>query len=233
MTPRAFWTTCLLLAMPALPLHGQTPAYAATAPLDSSTEAALMHDITAAHARGLPAEPLMAKVREGRLKRASGARIRVAVAALATRLDSARAALGAGAFPSELVSAAEVLGAGGTVESIRSVRQATAMRPLDAPLGALAQLVASGVPVPKAVTMVVELLHRSVAPAYLVAFGNAVQVDAMSGLPPEQAALFRMRSIEAASMNSTNLSAGALTSPPGGTILDVRPPANTAPRRRP
>lgn len=219
--------------------RAQTPAYAAVTSLDSVTEAAVMRDITAARDRGLPAEPLMAKVREGRLKRASGIRIRGAVVALAVRLDSARAALGPDAMTTELVAAADVLAAGGSVGALRTVRQATAMRPLSAPLGALAQLVASGVPVPKAVTMIVELLHRNVAPAQVLAFGNAVESDAASGLPAEQAALFRLHSIQPSAgrllWGDDALSAPASTDAPifSSTRPPNAPPSTPVPRRRP
>jgi hypothetical protein len=212
----------------------QTPAFAATTSLDSATEAAVMREIAAARGRGLPAEPLMAKVREGRLKRASGIRIRGAVAALAVRLDSARAALGPDAVVTELVAAADVLAAGGSVGALRTVREATAMRPLSAPLGALAQLVASGVPVPKAVSMIVDLLHRNVAPAQVLAFGNAVESDAASGLPAEQAALFRLHSIRPAGDAGLTPSSG-VSDPIAANAgkPPISPPPTTVPRRRP
>jgi hypothetical protein len=180
----------------------------------------------------------MAKVREGRLKRASGTRIRGAVAALAVRLDSARAALGPDAVPTELVAAADVLTAGGSVGALRTVRQATAMRPLSAPLGALAQLVASGVPLPKAVSMIVDLLHRNLAPAQVLAFGNAVESDAASGLPAEQAALFRLHSIRPLSGDATTTASSPIADDPtlgvGSTGKPPTSPRSTpVPRRRP
>ena len=86
----------IALATGARPLRAQQVAYAANVPgeLDSATAAAVSREIARARERGIPVEPLVAKVREGRLKRAAGPRIRTAVVKLAERLDSARAALG-------------------------------------------------------------------------------------------------------------------------------------------
>ena len=66
----------------------------ATSQADTTIDPIVEREIERASGRGLPMEPLRAKVREGRLKRASDARIRLAVLALVSRLDTARAALG-------------------------------------------------------------------------------------------------------------------------------------------
>jgi hypothetical protein len=211
-----------------------TTAGAALADLDSATSSALLRDLERAGARGLPTDPLIAKVREGRLKRASGARIRQAVAALATRLDSARAALGAEAAPDELTAGADALAAGAVPDALRALRLAATQRALGVPLGALAQLVASGVPSRRATAMIVELLRRNVAAAQVVAFGNAVETDAAGGLPAEESAIFRLRAASAASADALTNGLSAPSSS-GITSTDSRPPApsSTSPRRRP
>jgi hypothetical protein len=69
-------------------------------------------------------------------------------------------------------------------------------RDLAAPLGALAQLVASGVAPRRATQLIVELLHRDAPATQLLAFGNAVEADVGAGVPAEESALFRLRAIE-------------------------------------
>ena len=234
-------SVALICSVHAWALPAQVPAYAASvgAELDTTTARLVSAIIDDARLRGLPTEPLMAKVREGRLKRAPAARIRAAVAALTTRLDSARAALGMGATAEEMSAGADALGAGASTKALRALRNANGRQPMIAVLGALAQLVASGVPETRAVTMLMELIHRSTTPAQLLAFGNAVEYDVSTGLPPDEAALFRLRRMEGMSLNGTELSkpgdAGA-TSPAQGSGL-VRPPQpqppQPQPRRRP
>lgn len=232
MTTRAVLLVALATATlaPVAPARAQHPAYAAGLPaeLDSVTSAALLREVERASARGLPVEPLLAKAREGRLKRAPGPRIRQAVAALSARLDSARAALGADASSDELVAGSDALSAGAGIEALRAVRAAAAHEPVAVPLGTLAQLVASGVTSRRATAMIVELLRRHATPAMLVAFGNAVEGDAAGGLPADQAAIFRLRSASTAVGGST---AGA----PSATDVTAPPPQppSPSPRRRP
>src|SRR3954469_12578984 len=133
----------LVVALVAPAARSQSPVYAAAASSlgDTAMDASLVRLIEAANTRGLPAGPLLAKVREGRLKRAGTPRIRNALAALVTRLDSARAALGTGASADELMAAADALAAGADVNAVRAVHAASLGQPASAPLGALAQLV--------------------------------------------------------------------------------------------
>ena len=193
-----FATLALVSATGAARARAQQVAYAAGAPLDSATQAALRVEMTRAQARGLPLEPLEAKVREGQIKRAAPTRIRGAVAALATRLDSARAALGPTSNAAELVAGADALAAGADAGALRTLRTAGGARDLAAPLGALAQLVASGVAPSRATQMIVELLKRGVAPREVLAFGVAVESDVGAGVPAEESAVFRLRTIESA-----------------------------------
>jgi hypothetical protein len=218
--------------------RAQQVAYAAgAAPLDSATQAALRQEMTRAQARGLPLEPLEAKVREGQIKRAAPARIRSAVAALATRLDSARAALGPGSNAAELVAGADALAAGADAGALRVLRTTGGARDLAAPLGALAQLVASGVAPSRATQMIVELLKRGVAPREVLAFGVAVESDVGAGVPAEESAVFRLRAIESAVNGGVSATSafGQGTSDPGALNLGGKPPTGDAarPKRRP
>jgi hypothetical protein len=194
---------------------GQASAYAAGVG-DTTLDVSLARVIDGARARGIPPAPLLAKVREGRLKRANTARIRGALTNLVARLDSARAALGPGASTDELVAGADAFAAGADATAVRAVRAASAGRPVSAPLGALAQLVASGVPSPRAVAMVVDLLRRNASPAQVLAFGNSVESDVVSGLPAEEAAVLRLHSFGA---NTADVLAG----PTGEVTSTIRP----------
>ena len=217
--------------------RAQQVAYAAgAAPLDSATQAALRREMSGAQARGLPLEPLEAKVREGQIKRAAPARIRSAVVALATRLDSARAALGPASNTAELVAGADALAAGADAGALRVLRTTGGARDLAAPLGALAQLVASGVAPSRATQMIVELLKRGVAPREVLAFGVAVESDVGAGVPAEESAVFRLRSIES-SVNggvSAATAFGQGASDPGALNVGKPPTGDAArPKRRP
>lgn len=210
--------------------RAQTASDSPDAIARDESDPSIRREIESARARGIPVEPLLSKVREGRLKRAPAPRIRLAVAALADRLDSARAIIGADATIGELTACADALAAGAGTAELRMVTSASS-RPVSAPLGALAQLVASGVPAKRAAEMIVELLRRKVGGSIVLAFGNLVESDAASGVPAEEAAAFRLHSL--ASGGSAAPTAGA--SPGVGSVSTPLqpPPSNTKPRRRP
>jgi hypothetical protein len=193
------------------PVEAQQVAYAATAvaELDSATRDAVVRELGRARARGLPLQPLVAKVREAQVKRAAPARIRVAVAALAARLDSARSALGPTSNAAEIVAGADAIAAGVDQSSLRAVRAASGARDLSAPLGALAQLVASGVNTRRATQMIVELLKKDTGPRELLAFGIAVETDVGAGVPAEESAVFRLRAIETQGIGTDRLTVTA------------------------
>jgi hypothetical protein len=237
---RQYIILLLVVALVAPAARAQSPVYAAAAgsPGDTAMDASLVRVIEAANTRGLPAAPLLAKVREGRLKRAGTPRIRNALAALVTRLDSARAALGPSASADELVAGADALAAGADAGAVRAVRAASLGQPASAPLGALAQLVASGVPARRAVIMVVELLRKRASPAQVLAFGNLVESDVVSGLPAEESATLRLHSFDARAGDAAMTAPDAAASTPGNLSgTTVRPPgpqpATKPPKRRP
>ena len=223
-----------LVLTAALPHGGvaQTAEYAAAVG-DTTLDASLVRVIDGASARGLPPAPLLAKVREGRLKRATTARIRSALASLVTRLDSARAALGPAASASELVAGADAFAAGADASAVRAVSAASGGRPVSAPLGALAQLVASGVPSSRAVAMVVELLRRNASPAQVLAFGNSVESDVMSGLPAEEAAALRLHSFGASTGGEALGAAEMPTATRPGNLTGTANTTPKTPKRRP
>ena len=229
--------TCLIatsfaLVATARPSAAQQVAYAANVmgELDSVSAAAVNREIARAKERGLPVEPLMSKVREGRLKRAAGPRIRTAVVKLAERLDSARAALGLQSSVEELVAGADAIAAGAGESSLRTLRSATT-KPIAAPIGTLAQLVASGVAPQRATEMIVSLIRRNAAPAVVLALGNLVEADVASGLRADESAIFRLRGIEGSLGLSTTDAALANPSSSSG-LGPVNSPGKTAPPKR-
>lgn len=218
-------------AIPSSALPAQSRASLVT--LDSASDAGILRELEHASARGIPAEPLLAKVREGRLKRAGASRISGAVAALATRLDSARAALGGRATLEELSAGADALAAGATPAALRALRDAAPARPIGPSLGALAQLVASGVAARRAVEMITELLRRNVAAARVIAFGNAVESDAAAGVPAEESATFRLHTISQPAATNTVTSASPSDPASIGGVTAAPRAAPTTPKRRP
>ena len=209
----------------------QQVAYAAGpgAALDSATQAAVTREIARARSLGIPVEPLVAKVREGRLKRAPGARIQAAVEHLVERLNAARAALGLESSAEEVIAGADAIAAGADGASLRALRAAS-IKPIAGPIGTLAQLLASGVEQRKAVDMIVALLRRNAAPSQVLALGNLVESDVASGLRPEESAAFRLRGIEGSLGLGDKVSLTREAPGFGNSALSAKPPAA---KRRP
>ena len=215
--------------------QGVTQTRLAITLADTTTDPVVEREIARASDRGLPVEPLRAKVREGRMKRASEARIRLAVLALVSRLDTARAALGPSASLGELLAGADALSAGADAAAVRAVVAASMSRGASIPLGALAQLVANGVPSPRALSMILDLLRRRATPTQVIAFGNAVERDAASGLPASEAAQFRWSEFGGASASGSSAGNDAVPVTSGNVNSGVAatPSPPRTPRRRP
>ena len=206
-------------------------AYAASpgVALDSATQAAVAREMARARTLGLPVEPLVAKVREGRLKRAPGARIQAAVEHLVERLNAARAALGLESSAEEVIAGADAIAAGANDTSLRALRAAST-KPIAGPIGTLAQLLASGVEQRKAVDMIVALLRRNAAPAHVLALGNLVESDVASGLLPDESATFRLRGIEGSLGLGDKVTLTQVAPVVGNSGASTKPPAA---KRRP
>ena len=235
---RASWGHVLLIACigaralaAATRLDAQQVAYAASlgTALDSVTQAAVTREIARARSIGIPVEPLVAKVREGRLKRAPGARIQAAVEHLVERLSAARAALGQESSVDEVTAGADAIAAGADGASLRALRAAST-KPIAGPIGTLAQLLASGVEQRKAVDMIVALLRRNAAPSQVLALGNLVESDVASGLRPDESAAFRLRGIEGSLGFGDKVNLTQAAPYPGNSVPLAAPPK---PKRRP
>ena len=85
------------------------------------------------------------------------------------------------------------------------MRAASGPRDVAAPLGVLAQLVASGVPTRRATQMIGRADATRRGAGQVLAFGIAVEADVGAGVPAEESAVFRMRAIEAAGIRRQRL----------------------------
>jgi hypothetical protein len=210
----------LLAASGAAPLRAQERLVDGIG--DASAREAIRASIAQAEARGVPSAPLLTKVREGLAKQAPAPRIAQAVGALATRLASANDALAAATSADEVAAGAGALQAGISAASLRELRTRWPGTPLTVALGVMTQLVASGVPVPRAVSQVRVLLERGATPAQLVAFTAAVQSDVAAGIAPDVALMLRIQG---------GGSIGALGT--GTTLGNTIPPAAPPPPAHP
>jgi hypothetical protein len=201
-----------LLAAGAL-LLGATRVEAQAVPPTGSAAAdtIVASTVERARARGLPVEPLINKVREGTLRRVPPARVRAAVTALADRLEVAQAALAPSPTPPEIAAGAEALSAGASPDVLKRVRSAGGDQLLVVPLGVLAQLVNTGVPVDRATALVVELVGRRTPPAQLIALSTSIEGDVKDGIAPNSALDVRLRGVRS-----------TLQNPGGVTNTDVR-----------
>ena len=158
--------------------------------LDVATREAVGAIVEAARAAGLPVETLVDRALEGAAKRADGPRIVAAVRLLAAELAAARDALGPASSPMELEAGAGALRAGVPPADLTLLRQRRT-RPLTVALGALTDLVTSGVP-PDSAAAAVLALAASAGDDQLLDFRRAVERDIALGAPPAAAAAVRV-----------------------------------------
>ncbi|HEX5438399.1 MAG TPA: hypothetical protein VFW98_14690 [Gemmatimonadaceae bacterium] len=142
--------------------------------VDSATRATLAPVLDSARATGLPTEPLVEKALEGASKRAPGARIVAAVRALRGDLETARAALGTGSSAQEIVAGAGALRAGVDASHLQQLRADRPGRSLAIPLTVLGELIARGVPVDTAATVIASLERDGAADEDFVALRQSM-----------------------------------------------------------
>lgn len=163
---------------------------------DARARAAVEREIAQAEARGLPVRPLIAKAQEGVTKRATGERIRVAVASQARRLEQARDLLAPSPSEAELVSGADALAVGVPAPMLRKIRAAyPAGQSVAMPLDVLTELVARGVPANHALEQITQLMTRGATPTQIASLGASVQSDVAAGLTPDAALEVRARGV--------------------------------------
>ena len=184
--------TASAFAAPALGAQG----VAVSGISDSRARVAVEREIAQAASRGLPVRPLIAKAQEGVTKRATGERIRVAVAAQARRLEQAREHLAPSPSEAEIVAGADALAVGVPAPMLRQVRAAyPAGQSVAMPLDVLTELVARRVPPDRALEQITDLMRRGATPTQIAGLGASVQADVAAGLTPDAALEVRARGV--------------------------------------
>ncbi len=178
-----------------------------------AADPALRELLIAAPARGVPAEPLLTKVREGIAKGSDGARIREAVRVLSTRLDTAARALAPSYSPSELTAGAGALQIGVSPAVLRDLRRVWVDKPLTVPLGVLTEMVIDGVPLKLASSRLRELMQRGATGAQLVTLGTSIREDVAAGYAPGTALELRAKGVFSLLANPFKSSIGPATTP--------------------
>jgi hypothetical protein len=178
----------VLSAAPAI-LSAQDPRLEGR--LDPATHAAVAALVDSARAAGLPTEPIVDKALEGATKRASGERIVAALRTLTSDLRAARIALGPNAPDADVVAGAIAIRAGARPDLLDHLEQARPKSGLAVPLAVLADLVARGVPVDTAASVVLNLAQRGANDADFTNLERGVAQDIGAGASPGVAAAVR------------------------------------------
>lgn len=163
---------------------------------DRQTAEQLAHIESDAHDRGLPTDPIIAKVRRGVLIHAPSSRILAAARAVARRLEEARDALAPQPTAADIVAGEDALSIDGlSPDALRTIRAASPNNSLAVPIGVLTQLVASGVPVARATTIVTNLMRRGATNKQLVALGTDVNADVAHGVKADASLEVRLNGL--------------------------------------
>jgi hypothetical protein len=222
----------LALAVIASPLAAQQHAGMARLAerLDPATAALVTRAIDSAAQAGLPAAPLVNKALEGASKGAAPDRILVAVRTLAVDLRTARAALGAGASEAELVAGVGALRAGAEGDVLARVKRARGQSSALLPLAVLTDLVAQGIPVDRAATVILALAERRAADAQYRTLPRAHGRGGVAPLDPQPG---RGNSSDPPGRGSSGTPPGLSGSPPSGPAADRPVPVDRPAAGRP
>jgi hypothetical protein len=131
--------------------------------------------------RGLPVDPLRAKLAEGRAKGASEERIVAAVTLLAARMDTVARALRPTVSDAELREGADALAASATPAMLARLRARAPHESLEPALIVLTRLLRRGVPRDAAERAVVRLLDRRLERGTMLATADALVRDLAGG----------------------------------------------------
>ena len=186
-------------------LGGRLPAQQQLAPpplasmsgFDERTRTALEQLVERTETRGLPPQPIVVKARFAALMHAPGPKIVSVARAVADRLEVARTALAPRPTAGDIKAGEDALSAGVTPDALRLVRAVRPDRPVAVPLGLLAQLVATGVPVARASRIVTDLMRKGADNQQLVALGNDVNSDVALGERADAALDLRTQALNA------------------------------------
>lgn len=215
MTRPVLFAGVLLLA--ATGVRAQQPAF------DAQTQTQIEQIAEAVATRGLPPDPVITKARFAALMHAPAPKIVSVARAVADRLEVARDALSPRPTAGDIKAGEDALSAGVTPDALRLVRSVRPDRPVAVPLGLLAQLVATGVSVPRAAQIVTDLMRRGADNRQLVALGNDVNADVALGEPADASLDVRTQALDAVlgAASGTDLTATA-NAPGQYTTGDVK-----------
>lgn len=167
-------------------------------PGDRDATAALAKIVDATRSKGLPVDPILAKVRYALVVHAPPARIVATARDMAARLEVAREALAPHPSANDIAAGEAALN---YVPRTVLTRVRTAS-PKDSsvavPLGVLTQLVSNGISAKYAVEIVTSLMKRGATGQLLASLSNDVNSDVQRGIRPNDALDVRMRGLTAA-----------------------------------
>jgi hypothetical protein len=168
--------------------------------LEPQTRLIIQRIADSLRAAGLPADPVHAKVAEGKLKQASDAQIIAAVRALASRFREIQAGLGGSLDATVMSAAATAMAAGVPVQVIRGMRDAAgagadANADLATALVALTDLLGQRVSTASAAAAIQSLLARRAPPDQYAKLRVDVADDIGLGRSPDQAVRARTEAI--------------------------------------
>jgi hypothetical protein len=195
MTRRLLWLVCLFVASARVTAAQDSPPLAT---LDRDVAMRLTRIVDSAGLRGLPTEPIVAKISQGVFFHSPPDRIVVAAQSVVARLEEARIALAPKPTQSDIAAGENALGVdGATKTALQAIRSTSPNRPVAVPLGLLAQLVASKVPLPRATKIVTDLIKRGASDPQLLALGNNVSTDVVHGAQAMASLDVRLRGLTA------------------------------------
>ncbi len=173
---------------------GQTPVLAG----DREASAALAQIVETTRARGLPVEPILAQTHRAINMHAQPGRIVAIARDMAARLEIAREALAPHPIANDIMQGEAALAYKVPPDVLTAVRKAS---PPDSsvavPLGALAQLVASGVSVQRASEIVTSFIRRGASGQQLASLSNDVNSNLQLGGRLDDALSVSMRALSA------------------------------------
>jgi hypothetical protein len=193
--------------------------------LDPETRAAVAALVDSARAAGLPTEPIVDKALEGTTKRASSDRIVAAIRTLSADLRSARAALGPTAPDGDVIAGASAIRAGADPQTLEQIRGVRGKAGISVPLAVFADLVARGVPVDTASTVILHLAEGGASDADYAGLERSVARDIGTGAPPGTAAAIRAR------VSTGQVGATAQGGPPPGVPTSPKDPKGKSKNR--
>ena len=164
---------------------------------DKDASAELAKIVAAAERKGLPVDPIIARVRYAVMMRAPAPRIVAAANSVAARLEDARNALAPQPTAKDIIAGEDALGSGVSKKSLQEIRKASTNKPLAVPLGVLAQLVASEVPEKTATKYVTNLMKHGATAEQLATLGNEVEAEVKLGSGATAALELRMNHLNA------------------------------------